>query len=102
MSKWHYICEEDVVFNGNDPRTGKYFCYHVDTFDNLLNNNGWVAANDAWDELNWILDQLDKRLESNDGTFIFIPTIGTATKIDNYYNLEDINYVAKHMIVSTE
>ncbi len=80
---WHYICKENVMFpEDDDERNGEYYDYDVDTFDYLVNNPDWVWRNNAFEERDWILDNLDKKLESNDGSIIFIPTYGTSRKID--------------------
>ena len=63
-----------------------FIFYDVDTFDYLINDKNWVHQNDAFDEYEWIIDNLDKMLESNDGTLVFIPTSETAIRIDNYYD----------------
>ena len=100
MSKWHYIYKDEIIYpNKDDRRNGEYYCYQIDTFDRLLNDNDWVQNNDAWDELNWILDTLDKMLESNDGEFIFIPTSRVANQIDNYYEEKEIEYIAYHTLI---
>jgi hypothetical protein len=85
MSKWHNIREDEIIFKTPNCREGKYLVYDKDTFDYLVNNNDWVFNNDAIEEQEWILDNMDKILESNDEKEIFIPTARTATKIDNYY-----------------
>ena len=100
MSKWHYICKENIIYpDEDDIRNGEYYCYHAKTFNNLLNSDAWVRANDAWDELNWILDTMDKRLESNSGDMVFIPTFKVAAKIDGYYEQKDIEYIAQHTLI---
>lgn len=81
MSKWHCICEDELIFKNDPFKSGKYYCYHIDVFDRLLNDNNWVHANDAFEEQCWIFDQLDKMVESNDGDFVFIPTFSVAEKI---------------------
>ena len=86
---WHYICKEDVIFEESSFQSGKYYCYESETFDKILHDPNWVKANDAYDERDWIWDQLDKMLESNNGAIIFIPTIEVADKIDRHYNMQD-------------
>lgn len=85
---WHYNKKEEII--GGSIKTGMYLEYDIDVFDRILNDNNWVFSNDAKDEQDWILDQLDKMLESNDGEIIYIPTVETATKIDNYYAMKDL------------
>ena len=93
MSKWHNICEDEIMFkNKTDCRNGKYLVYDVDVFDRLINDNEWVFNNDAIEEQEWIEDNLDKMLESNDGQNIYIPTANVSTKIDNYYALKDMDW----------
>lgn len=94
MAKWHNLYEDDVEFpNGNrDCRTGKYLVYDQDTFDYLVNNMDWVMTNDAYDEHSYIIDNLDKMLESNDGELIFIPKIEVSMKIDNFYEMRHMEW----------
>jgi len=93
MSTWHYICKDTVMFKSDkDPRNGLWYCYLTDTFDYILNDHNWVCTNNAQDEYDWIADQLDRMLESNDGKFIFIPTPEVATKIDAYYAEKELEY----------
>ena len=92
MSKWHNIREDEIIFKTPNCREGKYLVYDKDTFDYLVNNNDWVFNNDAIEEQEWILDNMDKILESNDGKEIFIPTARTATEIDSYYALEEMDW----------
>ena len=80
---WHYEYEDEIVFkDSKDPRNGTYLAYHIDTMDYILNNNDWVANNNAFDEQRYILDYLDMSLESNDGEYIYIPDSDTAMKIE--------------------
>jgi hypothetical protein len=93
MSKWHNICEDEIMFKSKtDCRNGKYLVYDVDVFDRLINDNEWVFNNDAIEEQEWIEDNLDKMLESNDGQSIYIPTFNVSTKIDNYYALKEMDW----------
>lgn len=93
MAKWHYNKLETIEFQDKkDHRNGQYYEYDADTFDYLINSNDWVHVNDAWDEQQYVRDNLDKMLESNDGTLIFIPTGIVSMTIDAYYELEDQKY----------
>lgn len=83
------MCKDTIRFeHDEDPRNGEYYCYDIDTFDYLINDSDWVMTNNAIDEQDWILDQLDKMLESNNGYLIFIPTFGVSEKIDMYHELK--------------
>ena len=87
--KWHYVCKDKLIFEENSFQSGEYYCYDSDTFDIILNNLDWVMANNALIEHDWIYNQLDKMLESNNGALIFIPTPEVADKIDRHYNMQD-------------
>lgn len=85
MSKWHYICEEEIRFpKDDDIRNGKYYCYHVDTWNYLINNFDWVHQNDAFDEHEWLLDSRDNHLESNSGDLIYVPTFEVNQRIEDH------------------
>ena len=88
MSKWHYEYIDEII--SKDIIGGKYFVYNCDTFNLLLSNQDWVKLNNANDEQDWILDNLEMRLESFDKKLIYIPTFETSIKIDAYYQLEDL------------
>jgi hypothetical protein len=87
--KWHYVCKENVIFEESSFKSGKYYCYDIDVFDYLINDPDWVSVNNAYIESDWILSQLDKMIESNNGALIFIPTPEVADKIDRHYNMQD-------------
>lgn len=84
--KWNYICKEEVMFpDEKDCRNGTYMVYDQDTFDYLVNNKEWCYINHAMEERDYILNYLDNMLESNDGSFIFIPCYEVATRIETYF-----------------
>lgn len=81
---WHYVTYEQVLFKkDDDPRNGWYLCYDVDTFDYLLNSNDWAYNNHAIEERDYILSMLDGMIESNDGSFVFIPNDPKITGLEN-------------------
>lgn len=88
MSKWHYEYIDEII--SKDIIGGKYFVYNRNTFNLLLHNQDWVHLNNANDEQDWILDNLDKMLESFNKESIYIPTFETSSKIDAYYQLKDL------------
>ena len=83
MSKWHYDYMEEIICkDSKDPRAGKYMAYNQDAFDYIINDNSWVAANNAFDEQSYIMDHLDMMLESSDGETVYIPCGIVAAKIE--------------------
>ena len=94
MSQWNCNKIETIEYGGNEKncRSGEYYEYSKEIFDTIINDKQWRFKDDHYNEWEYIMDNLDKRLESNDGKLVFIPTGKVSMSIDAYYDLEDQKY----------